>query len=342
MRSWRPRRPHRPRARGNPRRWTQDFARYFPSWLRERGEEYLATGAVVLDAVSDRHVRGTVLGAEPHVVELRRRPTADALSSVTHAHARADTAWPPEREIVYIVDCDATMKQQGVAVALSWRQRTAKDGWTKPKPLKLQARLLAALPDPADRAVWSLLLGARSAYEGPFAYETWGNDVVRLRGDLERIVFPMMLATGRGFVRSGPRELPSPLAWDGGEPWEFWLTVSEDERDYVVSGSLRRGGESRSLAAPVVLTESGLVVFPAEAARLDHADAFAWVAALRNGGDLRVPRGEAPALLGALTRSARPPRIELPPALSFRAATVPPRPRLTLSRPPGRFTDRLV
>src|SRR5918994_175034 len=93
MRSWRPRRPHRPRARGNPRRWTQDFARYFPSWLRERGEEYLATGAVVLDAVSDRHVRGTVLGAERHLVELRRRPTAVALSCSCPYYRRAAGAW---------------------------------------------------------------------------------------------------------------------------------------------------------------------------------------------------------------------------------------------------------
>jgi len=397
MRSWKPRRPPTPRPRRDPSRWTQAFAGHFPSWLRERGDEYFAEGRVELEAVSDGHVRASVLGAEPYTVELRRqskavafscscpyyqrsagpckhlwaallaaekdgrfipgqagramrwgedaaadefdeadfdpddpdcdpddpdfddddddtgefdtrawpsplrgappppvvpapRPAArkerwaEALSYLTHAGARPEASWPREREIVYIVDPAATMEQQGVAVALCWRQRTAKDGWTKPKPLKLQARLLAGLPDPADRAIWSLLLGARSAYEGPFAYDTYAGDLVRLRGDLERIVLPMMLATGRGFVRSDPREPPSALAWDGGEPWEFWLTVAEDDRDYVVSGSLRRGGASRPLTEPVVLTESGLVVFPEEAAALDHAGGFAWVVTLRKDG----------------------------------------------------------
>jgi superfamily II DNA or RNA helicase len=474
MRSWTPRRHPRPHASRDPGRWTQAFARHFPPWLRERGEQIFAAGDVVLEAVSGQHVRAMVLGTEPYVVELRRHPSvsaialacscpyyrrdagpckhlwalllaaekdgrfapggagrvmrtgqvlhgpgdpdadeaegdedaggevdddieydddfddedaalddpdldddgafglaskawrrpppqptrhtvpprpslpprrqerwAEALTYLTQASAAREASWPAEREIVYTVDPAATMDQQGVTVALSWRQRTAKGGWTKPKPLKLQGKLLDALPDPADRAVWSLLLGARNPYEGSFGYDS-ATDQVRLRGDLEQIVLPMMLATGRGFVRDDPREPPSPLVWDGGEPWEFWVTVAEDKGDYVISGSLRRGGVSRPLAEPLVLTESGLVVFPAEAARLDHAGGFAWVVLLRQDGALRVPRGEAQRLLGALTRSARPLRGELPAALSFEPVALAPRPRLALSRPPGRFIDRLV
>lgn len=458
MSSWKPRRPPAPRPRRDPDRWTQAFARHFPSWLRERGTEYFAQGAVELEVVSDAHVRATVLGTEPYTVELRRhssqavalscscpyyqrsagpckhlwavllaaekdgrfvpgragramrwgdvldgsgnpdpgeddlddadlddddddadfddgydakerhrtawppsrrnlptprvatapRPVvhkerwAEALAYVTHAHARPEASWPQEREIVYVVDPAATMQQQGVAVGVSWRQRTVKGGWTLLKPLKLQSRLLSALPDPADRAVWSLLLGARSAYDGPFAYDTHGDDVVRLRGGLERIVLPMMLATGRGFVRTDAREPPSPLAWDDGEPWEVWLTVGDDAPDYVVSGSLRRGGRSRPLSEALVLTASGLVVFAAEAARLDAAGGFAWVVTLRKEGALRVPRSEGQALLDALTRSAEPPRVELPPSLSLQPTTLTPRPRLTVSRRARGYTDRLT
>lgn len=62
------------------RQWTQAFARQFPSWLRERGDEYFARGAVALDSVSDRQVRATVSGNEPYTVELRQQPRGLALS----------------------------------------------------------------------------------------------------------------------------------------------------------------------------------------------------------------------------------------------------------------------
>ena len=77
MRSLTPSPSHRPLARS---RWTRGFAHQFPSWLRERGEEYFASGKVVLDDASDRHVRAVVLGTEPYVVELRRHSNAVALS----------------------------------------------------------------------------------------------------------------------------------------------------------------------------------------------------------------------------------------------------------------------
>src|SRR6266545_1054389 len=66
MASWKPRRPASPRTPRDPHPWTQDFAGQFPSWLRDRGDEYFSRGAVELEAVSEAHVRAIVQGGEPY------------------------------------------------------------------------------------------------------------------------------------------------------------------------------------------------------------------------------------------------------------------------------------
>jgi superfamily II DNA or RNA helicase len=268
------------------------------------------------------------------------KPWQKALSYVTDVlQARPESPWPAEREIVYVIDVAGTRDQKGLAVSVSWRQRTVKGPWTQIKPVRLKAALVPTMPDATDRSIFSVLLGARGEYDG-FGYDPYSADafLLWLRPPLDRVAVPMMLGCGRGLIRTEGRFEPTPLAWDGGAPWALAIDITEDGSDYVVAGSLRREGQSRPLAEALLLTASGLVFFPEAAAAFDHEGGFAWVLALRGEGGLRVPKTEGDALRRALTRSKHPLRVESPAGLALSPLAIPPRPRLQVSR---QRSDRL-
>src|SRR5690606_21127454 len=62
----------------------------------------------------------------------------------------------------------------------------------------------------------------------------------------------LVCGTGRCRLRlTADSVSDEPLAWDGDEPWRFWMQVHEEPiGDCVVTGSLRRGEERVPLAEP--------------------------------------------------------------------------------------------
>ena len=287
-----------------------------------------------------RPVRPSVRGRQ------RRRDWKEELARLRQASASAtagpSNSWPAGREILYIVDVPATLTGQGLTVEVAYRERKRDGEWGKPKFQRLPVASIPLLPNPADRRILSLLVGAREQINYAYSYDylypsyDWASCRYRLSEPLADALIPEMCRTGRCRLRVQEDADLRDLRWDEGGPWEFWLVVAPDStgKHYVGEGWLRRGAERVPLAEPRMLAE-GLVFWDDRAACFEDCGAFDWVRLLRQRGPLQVPVKQGGELVKELLRLPHLPRLELPSELRYEEVALPPRPYLKV-RPPER------
>jgi superfamily II DNA or RNA helicase len=248
--------------------------------------------------------------------------------------------WPAHREILYIIDIQASIAARGVVVEVAQRTRKRDGAWAKPRPQRVEPTQVTAPAHPADRRTFALLAGAQEQVASPWsgyafaAYYTSGPARYLLTEPLQEELVPFMCQTGRCMARITPEDPDlRQVRWDDGKPWEFWLQVALDKggKQYLVTGDLRRNGDRSALAAPLMLIPGGLVFWEDRAARLTDFGAFDWITLLRSSGSMPVPVKEKDDLLQDLLRLPRVPRLDLPPELYFTEIAVPPRPRLKIT-----------
>ena len=263
-------------------------------------------------------------------------------------------AWPENRRILYVVDVPATVEGTGLTIELAQEQLKRDGRADKPRPARIGREQCAALPDPDDRQIVQMLLGARrgdwGGYYGGYAEGDAPRKFV-LPESAYLSTFKQMCATGRARLRRGSSDTLEPLAWDDGEPWEFWVEIrtSPGGRYYVVGGSLRRGEERVDIAEPQMLlrgsgSPGGLVFHRGNVALLNHFEAFPLVLSLRDGMKLSVPLDQHQELMKVLYALPRLPKLDIPEALRLSESRPLPRPRLTVRRPTrdAKYDDRLV
>jgi hypothetical protein len=250
-------------------------------------------------------------------------------------------AWPPGREILYVVDVANTMTGQGLFVEVAYRRRKKDGGWSKPKFERMAQTEIPKLPDGDDRQILSLLEGAHgesSYYPGcEYSYHDSAALRYRLSEPQALALLPLMCRTGRCLLRPAgqPNDDLRPVQWDDDDPWEFWLKVARDEseKQYLLEGELHRGDERMPLLKPVMLIAGGLVFHDNRVARLQDFGAFDWVFLLRKQGSLAVPAKQKEDLLKELFQAPHLPRLDLPEELRFEEVALAPRPRLRVKSP---------
>jgi hypothetical protein len=249
--------------------------------------------------------------------------------------------WPAGREIVYLVDIPATLRGGGLSIEVAFRERKRNGEWSKPRSQRVPYRQLAELPDPADRQILAILAGAKeeNPYYGGYGYSYYHYDSLpsryALSETLQRSIMPLLTRTGRCFLRpTEPNAELRTLHWDEGEPWEFWLAMTEDPsgKHYHVEGQLRQGDERRSLATPSLLTAGGLVFWDDRVGQLQDFGAFPWITLLRNQGALQVPVKQKDDFLKQLLGMPRLPRLDLPETLRYEEVRVVPKLRLLVRK----------
>jgi superfamily II DNA or RNA helicase len=249
-------------------------------------------------------------------------------------------AWPPGREILYVVDGATTREGRGLFIEVAQRQRKKDGTWSRPKVQRIPQAQINLLPDTADREILSYLGGAREESASWPSYNLYYYDSAptryRLPTPIQDALLARMCRTGRCLLRQSAEDVaPRRLAWESDDPWDFWLRVTRNEhtQQYVVLGELRRGEERHTLAEPVLLVAGGLVFWSDAAARLQDFGAFEWISLLRQQGALTVPFAEKDKLLGELLRLPHLPRLDLPEELHFEEVAVKPHPRLVVQPP---------
>lgn len=260
----------------------------------------------------------------------------------TPGHGREH--WPVSREIVYLLDVPATVAGQGLTLEIAHRQRKSNRDWGKLKNQRISINQVAQLPDPVDRQILSLLLGAQqgdswgATYYSPHYYNSVPNRVV-LSDPQEEALLPQISRTGRFHLRLAANTFEeTALQWDEGEPWEFWLEVmlSPSGKDYSIRGSLRRAGVRVPLEEPALLLAGGWVFFKDRVARFKDFGAFGWVPLLRQNGPVSAPLKKSDELLKELLTLPQLPKLDLPDELRFDEVVLPARPRLKVSAPKRR------
>ena len=252
-----------------------------------------------------------------------------------------EAATPPPRftgsEIVYVIDRSATLAGSDVALQVMTRTRKKSGDWSKPKPSSVATRDVSQLPDPVDRDVVPLLLGATDLY-GSYGTD-FGRGAFRLSGPLLDRVLPTMVRSGRALLRVPPGAGAPPrahdqflaLSWDDGPPWIFRLDVVHPSGadGFSIDGVLSRGEERLPIREPSMVLADGYVFHAGRVSRLDARGAFAWLAQLRGSGPVTIPPDATGQLVDVLARSGVDP-ADLPDELQFEIVAVTPRPSVSL------------
>jgi superfamily II DNA or RNA helicase len=273
-------------------------------------------------------------------------------------------------QLLYIIDVGASLAAGAVVIELMTRDRKASGDWAKPRPARISARDIRMLPDGPERQILERLLGAGSDY-GNVAYAELGElSRFRLHGVLVRELLPLICAGDRCLARLArpdiasarpdvpdvrdpyrngywgppkPKRIASellPLRFDSGPAWRFDAVISRDDPPsaYRIDGVLSRDGERMPIAEPLMVFNDGVLITRSHVARLDHAGAFPWLAAMRRVGAIAVPVAERLALIDALL--AQPlPLQESPDDLRVDIEQGVPRPALRLT--PAQWAGRL-
>jgi superfamily II DNA or RNA helicase len=260
--------------------------------------------------------------------------------------APGNEPWPARRELVYVVDVAETLESHRLTIEVAYRQRKKDGDWSKPKTQRIPLEQIDKLPDPEDRRLLALLVGAREErrYDCGYSYSYPFYDSAacryRLTQPMLETLMPGLCRTGRCLLRRSPQDVElSTLQWDEGEPWGFWLRLTRDEsgQNYLVQGELRRGEERMALTQPALLVQGGLVFTASRVARLQDFGAFEWIRLLRKQRPLTVPVEQRGELLKELLELPRLPRLDLPEELRFEEVALSPQPLLKV-RAPDRYS----
>ncbi|MDB5298456.1 MAG: helicase, partial [Phycisphaerales bacterium] len=248
-------------------------------------------------------------------------------------------AWPPGRELLYVIDVASTLRGDGLTVELMARERKKDGSWGKPKFESLSSEDSARLPDPADAELIALLGGAQRDSYGYYYSASNRSSRFRLQEAQYGTLIRRMCQTGRCMLRMDvDDESLTAVAWDDGPPWEFWLVARRDDaaNRFVLVGELRSDDRRMPVADAVLLVNGGLVFTATHVAPLDHGGAFAWIMLLRRQGEIAVPMAEGDELLRRLLSMPEVPRLELPEELKFERVPLTPKPRLRVRKPKER------
>ncbi len=259
-------------------------------------------------------------------------PRWKKLLEAAHVSNTGDTGQEPEPErlIRYVLDTKGIHEGHDLILHVFQQDQRRGGGWGAQKPLNLGRIPIARLTDQLDRRILTAIKGCPStwddgsyAHNGPFSL-----------GDAQlELLQPLLCATGRFFVRSAMGQNSGPISLDEREPWHFLLSVKTvDSHTYRLLGLLQRGTEEVDIAEPNMLLESGWVILHDRMARLDHADAFRWINALRQTGGPSIPESDVEPFLKQLFTTANLPPVDLPPELSVVVQKLTPKIRL-LVRP---------
>jgi superfamily II DNA or RNA helicase len=233
----------------------------------------------------------------------------------SEVHAESATAWPDNRRLVYIVDVPASANTTGLVIELASEKQEPDGSWEAPTHFRFGAQVWLAAPDPADRQIAQMLLGAPSNEQWPtFTDRSTRTNGFVLGAAAFDTTLRLMCETGRCRARMVAGEWPlEPVRWDDGPPWQLHLRIDRPDGTsggYELSGILMRGQDEMTLSEPLMLHQSGILLARGEFARFEHSGAFPFVPLLRETSSLRLTAKELPDFLGTLYGLPRLPPIE--------------------------------
>jgi superfamily II DNA or RNA helicase len=250
---------------------------------------------------------------------------------------RPGDLWPAKRGIRYLVDVPRSLSKGALILLLEAIDRKGDGTPGKPKPLSMKRSWIPQLGQ-RDREIVAVLTGSSGAdYYYAYGYG-YGNSYGTLANsfhvpdELSLIIVPMLVRTGRCYLRLQPQvDAELPLEWDERE-WEFGLELGRSDRACRLTGMLHRGEERMELSVARLIT-TGCVFTDRHVAPLAKNTPFRWISYLRNTASIEVPAGDADKFLAELLCAPNLPPLKVPDELRYEEVTTKPHFHLKISTP---------
>lgn len=275
--------------------------------------------------------------AEPDWQRHLRRVKAGISQSQTTV-----SRWPQGRQIVYVIDANATRATARLTFDIGYRERNRKGDWSKFKQKKIPIATIPTLRDPVDIKILSLLSGAKEYfYSSSYGFESLFSHC-SLPSESQSVLLPLMCETGRCFLRSNDGVGTATIQWDEAARWKLTLQLRtvDAKNAYQISASITNGCEQLNTASLPVLIE-GLVITPdLRAGRVLTRNIKAWTPLLNPEAPLVVPIEEGDAFIAEVLTLPANPSLDLPKELQYETVKALPSPFLRVRRPDNGFQLR--
>ena len=205
-------------------------------------------------------------------------------------------------EPAYILEVMECAINNQLVISLAQRKTNAKGTVTGFKKLALRAAEISHLPNPVDRSICMMLLGAGQPGSGYGYYDRYssrstGESHWKIAPELHNEILPLLFGTGRLFARRDRGSEPTALVMDEGPPWELVLHIGPSVKadQFVLEGRVRRGAETVAIAEMncFVVGAPGLFFRRGVLSRLDFHGCDRWMNGLKNHGALPIQREHA-------------------------------------------------
>jgi len=266
-----------------------------------------------------------------------------AEGSIVPARDSDMARWPVGREILYVIDSDATRDSHRLALEIVVRDPKKDGSFGQPKRIRIHRRELPLVENPDDRRILAMLEGAPGASEYSYSRYAPVEPMRRVAEPLQEAVVSAIAATGRCRLRR-PRdhernEKLETIEWDDGEPWTFSIEVKRGDGprlgQYVAAGILRRGETRVAAKEADLLLGGGVVVMNRKAARVAFSASEAWLRFLQHLPAAPIAAADAERFAAEVLATPSAPALELPEELRFAEVRVPPRPCAVIRPPKG-------
>jgi len=284
--------------------------------------------------------------------------------AVQHSVTCLTQVVPEGAELMYILAPPPSHAADQLVVEVGYRQPLQDGRWSVMKPLNVKRRDLPSLPTEADRRALAILMGApmhTTGSYGGYSYDNYAphNRPFTVPDAAQAMLLNTIGPTGRCYLRQGDQKNDlTPLAWDGGAPWQTRVRVEPIQQDqpngdYRLAMALERSDRSLSIHDPHLLTAGGIMVHEGRLSRVEVEDPgrAAWLRAERSSPqaqlraragktEITVPRDDAGAMLEQLLSLPGLPELSLPEELSYETIQNSPQPRLVVQSPEAGHWDK--
>ena len=124
--------------------------------------------------------------------------------------------WTNRRQILYVIDPQASRVINNLRVEIGYRQRKLNGDWSKIKLERIPKNVIAALSDPDDREILLIIAGVETGVYNVYSYDFANiGTMISIPGPLVERLLPLMCRTRRCVLRS--KEKPGefvPVEWD--------------------------------------------------------------------------------------------------------------------------------
>ncbi len=243
-----------------------------------------------------------------------------------------DASITPVR-VWFVINVSQSMQRKQLVIDCRQQQIKQNGEWGVVKPLKISRKASQSVPEELQGLAEKLHeFDASDDDYGYDAYDRYNSyyyrptfresDFVALESDAQQLLVPQLVQSRRllWYLDDGhPLEPFQPLSGDDGSPWSLRLQLipANDNAnggkpdDLLLQGRIVRDGESRPLG-DIVLSLDEFLIFQDRICRAEASANSTWCEALREQGDLRIPKQDAPEFLKQFYTLPNHPPLELP------------------------------